>query len=83
MNFMVTVVGINILFEIGSVSIFIVFSVSLQVIDQNMKIDFPEKTLQTMADRFQQALGASCATGEGNFTAALKSLGYQIVVASL
>lgn len=48
-----------------------------------MKIDFPEKTLQTMADRFQQALGASCATGEGNFTAALKSLGYQIVVASL
>ncbi|KAK4282472.1 hypothetical protein QN277_013846 [Acacia crassicarpa] len=43
--------------------------------DQNMKIAFPEKKLQTMADRFQQALGASCVTEEGTCVAALKSFG--------
>ncbi|KAI9082547.1 hypothetical protein K1719_035416 [Acacia pycnantha] len=43
--------------------------------DQNMKMAFPEKKLQTMADRFQQALGASCETDEGTSVATLKSFG--------
>ncbi|XP_028771147.1 uncharacterized protein LOC114728407 isoform X1 [Neltuma alba] len=46
-----------------------------EVSDQNMKIASPEKKLQTMADRFQQALGASSVTDEGTYVAALKSSG--------
>ncbi|XP_054802074.1 uncharacterized protein LOC129305896 isoform X2 [Prosopis cineraria] len=46
-----------------------------EVSDQNTKIAFPEKKMQTMADRFQQALGASRVTDEGTCVAALKSFG--------
>lgn len=41
-----------------------------------MKTAFPEKKMLTMADRFQEALGASCVTDEGTHVAALKSFGY-------
>ncbi|KAJ7977529.1 Kinetochore protein [Quillaja saponaria] len=43
--------------------------------DQHLKLVFPEKKLQTMADRFQEALGASSLTDEGSFVAAPISIG--------
>ncbi|KAF7818225.1 uncharacterized protein G2W53_023680 [Senna tora] len=46
-----------------------------EVGDQNMKIAFTEKKMQTMADRFQEALGASYVADEGTHVAAPKASG--------
>lgn len=47
-----------------------------------MKIALTEKKMLTMADRFQEALGASYVTDEGTHIGARKSFGYLIIVAS-
>ncbi|XP_061355373.1 uncharacterized protein LOC133299895 [Gastrolobium bilobum] len=45
-----------------------------EVTDRNMKNTFPRKKMQTMADRFQEALGTSSVIGEGTLVGALNSL---------
>lgn len=45
-----------------------------------MKITFLGKKMQTMADRFQEALGSSSVVTEGSNVGAVNKLGYEIVV---
>lgn len=45
-----------------------------------MKITSPGKKMQTMADRFQEALGSSSVIDEGTNFAALNSFRYKVVV---
>ncbi|KAI4301376.1 hypothetical protein L6164_034661 [Bauhinia variegata] len=45
-----------------------------EIHDRNMKIAFPEKNKQTMADRFQEVLGASYIADDGTHGAVLKPL---------
>ena len=47
-----------------------------------MKITFPGKKMQTMADRFQEALGTSSVIAEGTHVAVHNSLRYEVVVSS-
>lgn len=47
-----------------------------------MKIAFPGKKMQTMAERFEEALGTSSVINEGTHVRALSSLRYKIVAAS-
>lgn len=47
-----------------------------------MKITFPGKKMQTIAERFEEALGTSSVITEGTHVGALNSLRYKIVVTS-
>lgn len=52
----------------------------LQVDDQQVKMNSPRKKMQTMADRFQEALGSSSVINEASHVGALNSLRYKILV---
>lgn len=47
-----------------------------------MKITFPGKKMQTIAERFEEALGTSSVITEGTHVGAPNSLRYKIVVTS-